>query len=438
MLIRLFGRNFRSFKNDFGLSMVAAEYSREEDLERGIFSVPIVGLDEPLRLLRAVGIYGPNASGKSSVLLAGRALNWLVSNSSQRMKPEDKIPTYEPFRLEDESSTSPVNLGCDVVCNEHVLRYEISYDSASILTEKLSLVAADGGENFLIDRPATGKVVGSIIDGSRVNRLYVTGMQPNVAVLSKLAQHGPIRGKSSVQPFYKAIQRSLRSADYSNSTDVHAVIMGHNHAGRFASDETYRKWIMNHLLKEADIGILDVHVRRDKISVHPKLKEVFEEAQGEEFPAEVLVVSFTHEGKNPHRMGFEDESAGTKKLYNIAGDWWSLAHEPGTLLADELSASLHPRLLHRLIQAVNEPPSNDVNSQLIFTTHDTGLLEGQDGSPPALRRDQVYFTQKDSDGASELYSLTEFKDDARPVHNIRKRYLSGLYNALPSVERLSL
>jgi hypothetical protein len=263
-------------------------------------------------------------------------------------------------------------------------------------------------------------------------------MQPNVAVLSKLAQHGPSSGKSSVQPYYKAIQRALRSADYSNSTVSHAVILGHNHAERFASEETYRDWIMSHLLRKADVGITDVHVRRDKISVHPKLKEVFEEAQGEDFPAEMLVVSFTHEGKNPQRMGFEEESAGTKKLFNIAGDWWSLAHEAGTLLADELSASLHPRLLHRLIQAVNEPPSREINSQLVFTTHDTGLLEGQDGSPPALRRDQVYFTQKGSDGASELYSLAEFKGDARPVHNIRKRYLSGLYNALPSVEQLSL
>ena len=75
---------------------------------------------------------------------------------------------------------------------------------------------------------------------------------------------------------------------------------------------------------------------------------------------------------------------------------------------------------------------------MIFTTHDTGLLESQDGQPPALRRDQVYFTKKDAEGATELYSLAEFKDDARPVHNIRKRYLSGLYGAIPSVEKLSL
>jgi AAA15 family ATPase/GTPase len=109
-----------------------------------------------------------------------------------------------------------------------------------------------------------------------------------------------------------------------------------------------------------------------------------------------------------------------------------------TIFADELCASLHPRLLDRLIRAVNEPPTESARSQLIFTTHDAGLLESQDGRPPALRRDQVYFTRKDAKGASEVYSLSEFKEDARPVHNIRKRYLSGLYGAIPSVEKLSL
>ena len=115
-----------------------------------------------------------------------------------------------------------------------------------------------------------------------------------------------------------------------------------------------------------------------------------------------------------------------------------MANEPVSIFVDELSASLHPRLLDRLIRAVNDASANRLRSQLVFATHDTGLLEGQDGQPPALRRDQVYFTKKDSKGETVLYSLAEFKEKARPVHNLRKRYLSGLYDAIPNVERLSL
>ncbi len=80
----------------------------------------------------------------------------------------------------------------------------------------------------------------------------------------------------------------------------------------------------------------------------------------------------------------------------------------------------------------------DRHSQLIFATYDTILMESLDGEPPAIRRDQVYFTRKKPDGATELYALAEFRGDARPVHNIRKRYLSGLYGATPLLEKLSL
>ena len=154
-------------------------------------------------------------------------------------------------------------------------------------------------------------------------------------------------------------------------------------------------------------------------------------------PDKRVVVSFVHQGKASRAVEFSDESAGTKKLFNIASDWWTLANDSVSLFADELSASLHPRLLDRLIGLLTSVRTA-ARSQVVFTTHDTGLLESQDGQPPALRRDQVYFTRKDADGASELYSLAEFREDARPVHNIRKRYLSGLYGAIPAVEKLSL
>ena len=159
---------------------------------------------------------------------------------------------------------------------------------------------------------------------------------------------------------------------------------------------------------------------------------------GFQLPDKRVVVSFVHGGKASRPVDFSHESSGTQKLFNIAPDWWTLANERVTLFADELSAGLHPRLLDRLIRAVNDAPTARVQSQLIFATHDTGLLESQDGLPPALRRDQVYFTKKDADGASELYSLAEFKNDARPVHHLRKRFVSGLYGAIPSGEKLSL
>jgi AAA15 family ATPase/GTPase len=190
------------------------------------------------------------------------------------------------------------------------------------------------------------------------------------------------------------------------------------------------------------VGIFDVLASRETVEFSEPVREFMKNfnSAGDnfKFPEKIVKVSFIHAGASDQAVEFSDESSGTKKLFNIADDWWRLANEQVTLLADELGASLHPRLLDRLVRAVNDAPAKRPRSQLIFTTHETGLLEGLDGLPPALRRDQVYFTKKNAKGVSELYSLAEFKDDARPVHNIRKRYLSGLYGAIPSVERLSL
>jgi len=367
--------------------------------------------------------------------MAAYALRWLATESSARSKPDAKIPPYEPFSLDDESGIAPIELGCDVVYKDSLLRYEITFEAKAIQGETLTILD-DKREVKLIDRYPAGEVSGKLITQSKANQLYVKEMQPNVAVLSKLAHHGPHSGRESVQPYYRAIRDATRYVDYSTAAEMHRV---GPEAERFADDAEYREWIMRQLIRAADVGISDVQTRRESFEIPDFVREQIAKIDGKvRFPDKRVVVSFVHEGSSSRPIDFSDESSGTKKLFNIAGDWWALANEPVTLFADELGASLHPRLLDRLIRAVNDASRVRARSQLVFATHDTGLLESQDGRPPALRRDQVYLTKKDAKGASELYSLTEFKEDARPVHNLRKRYSSGLYGAIPSVEKISL
>ena len=295
------------------------------------------------------------------------------------------------------------NLGCDVVHKKSLLRYEISYGAKAIRRESLTILG-ENDENKLIDRQSAGEVQGELITESAANQLYVKEMQPNVAVLSKLAQHGPHKGKESVQPYYQAIRNATLYEDYSTSSGLR-IRLGDSRDERFADDLEYRQWIMHHLIEAADIGIRGVETRRESLNLPHALRERLSKVEGGfQLPDRRVVVSFVHEGKASRPIDFSNESSGTQKLFNIASDWWRLANEPVTLLADELSASLHPRLLDRLIRAVNDAPATRVRSQLIFTTHDTGLLESQDGQPPALRRDQVYFTKKDADGASGTFS----------------------------------
>ena len=436
MLVRLFGRNFRSLKEEFSLSMVAADLTRREDRTRGTIKVDLAGAAGPLHLLRCAAIYGPNASGKSTVLTAARALNWLVTSSSQWSKPDAIIPPYEPFSLDERSRSAPILLGCDFVVDKRLARYELEFTEDAIQRELLAVFDDEGQEVKIIDRLPTGDVGGELIANSDANRLYVKEMQPNVSVVSKLGQHGPRKGPESVQPYFRAIRNATRHGDYSDSTQRQILLGGGQ--DRFADDDDYRDWIMEHLIRPADLGIRGVIARREVFNLPDEVREQITKDAGFAIPDTRVVVSFVHEGASSRPIDFNDESAGTRKLFHLGDDWWRLANDPFTLHADELGASLHPRLLERLIRAINEPASRKIKPQLVFATHDTGLQEGHDGQPPALRRDQVYFTRKDETGATELYTLSEFKEDARPVHNIRKRYLSGVYGAIPSVDKMSL
>jgi uncharacterized protein len=433
MLIRLFGSNFRSLKQPFDLNLVAADLTRKDDRHRGVIPSEVPWTDGPLTLLRTVAIFGANGSGKSTVLMAAKTLHWLATLSSSTARPDQRIAAYEPFLLDDQTKTAPIRLGCDVTFRKSILRYEIAFSEFAILEERLSLVNPKG-ETKLIDRGPNGPVKGKLISQSIVNSLYVQEMQPNVSVLSKLAQHGPAKGKESAREYFHAIRDSLLHRDY-----AYTLFAMSSHSVRFADDPTFREWIMKSLIRESDVGISDVLTRKEKFEISPAL---FEEMKHElpEFalPEHKIVVQFLHDGLSRCAIPFSDESHGTQKLFGLGGDWWKLAHEPVTMFLDELGAGLHPRLLDQMIRSLNGMSSDRVQSQLVFTTHDPGLMEGSDGSPPVLRRDQVYFTKKDSDGATELYSLTEFKDEARPVHNLRKRYLTGRYGAIPLVDSLSL
>lgn len=432
MLVTLFGQNFRSLRDPFELSMVAADLKREQDSSRGTMDVPIDGAEKPLKLLRAAAIFGPNGSGKSTVLLAARALRWLIRMSSPIGKPGVNIPPYEPFALDKQTRNAPVTLGCRVVFGRSLLTYKISFAAQAIEHELLTRHDAEG-EAVLIDRRGAN-VAGQLVENSQVNKLYVTQMQPHVAVLSKLAQHGPAERDEAARPYEQALLGAIEYEDFSDACFQRVGLPAHE---RFADESKYRNWIMRTLMKKADVGIGSVRVERKEVDIPKPLLDLAAKLGSPKLPEKQVVVSFVHEGAERQSLDFSEESAGTKKLFNIGNRWHALAHQHICLFADELTASLHPVLLRALIGAVNEA-APQMRSQLIFATHDTGLLEGQDGKAAALRRDQFYFTEKDADGASSLYPLSEFKDSARPVHNARKRYLSGLYGAVPLVERFAL
>jgi len=447
MLVRLSGTNFRSFKNAFELSALAADLDGAGDGDRGVYQARITGVDEPLRLLRVLAIYGPNASGKSSVLDAARVITWMLSDSirlDRSETDEGEIPEYAPFALNAESASADTHLACDVLHGDQILRYEVSYNQREITRESLVLYAGDT-ERVLIVREGGGDVGGELIDVSEANKLYVKAMAKNVSVVAKLARFGPTEGVEATSPFRDSLLRSLRWRSFVGSAGTSLVRFSRSGRGflassaavQFADDPSYREWVMQRVMTAADLGIKDVTVEKVEREMAGQAELPSMSVIRRSLPPGV-VVSFVHSGERAAAFEFGEESAGTIKLFSLADHLWRLSHEGGTLFADELGASLHPTLLDRIVRDVNDVDDTRHAGQLIFTSHEPGLMEGLGEQIPALRRDQVFFCEKNARGESELFGLTEFKGDARTVHNIRKRYLTGLYGALPLLQRMRL
>ena len=130
-------------------------------------------------------------------------------------------------------------------------------------------------------------------------------------------------------------------------------------------------------------------------------------------------------------FGFELESAGTRKLFEIAGPIISAINNGSVVLIDELDARLHPALVRHLVMMFNSLSQNPNNAQLICNTHDVTLLDED------IRRDQIYFLEKDEYGVSKLYSLCDFRG-IRKDSKILKQYLLGVYGALPNIKDSSI
>ena len=129
------------------------------------------------------------------------------------------------------------------------------------------------------------------------------------------------------------------------------------------------------------------------------------------------------------------ESAGTNKIFNISGPVFKVLSDGGVLVVDELDASLHPLLTLAVTKLFHSKEFNQKNAQLIFATHDTNLL-----CYGNYRRDQIYFIEKDQYGASDMYSLVEYKEEGKPVRKDRsfeKDYTEGRYGAIPVIGNLS-
>lgn len=159
-------------------------------------------------------------------------------------------------------------------------------------------------------------------------------------------------------------------------------------------------------------------------------EEIAKDLKGEKLALLYFMHSSSDNGKAVP-LGFKEESAGTRKLFALAGPWLDVLENGFVLFVDELDTSLHPHLVRFLLNMFHNPEANRHNAQLIFTTHDTTILDQR-----LMRRDQVWFIEKDAENTTRLYPLSDYKP--RKGEALQKGYLYGRYGALPFPGELRL
>jgi AAA15 family ATPase/GTPase len=193
------------------------------------------------------------------------------------------------------------------------------------------------------------------------------------------------------------------------------------------------------MVRDADLGISDIEVAEDKPSkdaMPETVRALFSEKLIREFmqspEATTLAIHTIHRSLGSEEevtFDFEDESRGTQRFFALTGPFLDALDNGWLVAVDELDCSMHPLLTRNLVKLF-QSSANKKGAQLIFTTHDTSLMD-----PELLRRDQIWITEKNAAGATELRSLYDFKEKSRSTEAFEKRYLAGRYGGIPSFGR---
>lgn len=416
MLIQFRVENHRSLRDEQILSLAATSD------RAGAHVLRIEGLSEAL--VPVVAIYGANASGKSNVLSALSFLRRAVVDSQRRWEVEGT--PQDPFRLSRKAS-EPSLYEVDIVVDGVRFRYGFQL-SATRIEEEWLFAWPHGRKAMWFEREGDRFEFGKTLHGE--NEAIRGFTRPNSLFLSAAAQNN----HTTLLPIFRyfaAWQFSLgRNPGLSHLWLL--PVIARNLGPEVGSAD--RDAILQ-LIQGADTGILDVRVEPARV------EQLALDLGGQQAqfplgsPVRTPAVLFRHRaGDDEHAwLPLASESAGTIALLELAPFILETLRSGGLLCIDELEASLHPTLALKVVRLFNDPKLNRHNAQLVFATHDTNLLGSIIGNP-ALRRDQVWFTEKDEAGGTELYPLTDFHP--RKEENLERGYLQGRYGAIPFLGEL--
>lgn len=422
MLIDFSITNYRSIRERQTLSLAASAYFKELE-ELNTFDAG-TGEKAP-RLLRSAVLYGPNASGKSTLIQALDFMQDRVLHSQKESQVGDEIDTV-PFKLSAASRADDSEF--EIAFVERGVRYEYGFRcNRQRFTEEWLYAYPQGRAQKWFHRvfdAEAGKDAykfSSLFEGDRKRQDWKDLTRSNALFLSTAIQ----LNNEQLRPVFDWFQHRLRVVASTSELNAGYTLSRCKEEGEKAKVVEF--------MNSADLSIADIRLKETPLSADllpknfPALvkDDLLQTMKGQPF----MSVKFVHEDTEtgePIEFTENEESDGTRALFAFAGPWLDVTENERVLVVDELDTSLHPLLVQHLVKRLHHTGSK---AQLIFTTHDTTLL-----SQKLLRRDQVWFMEKDASRATQLYPLSKFSP--RENEAVERGYLNGRYGGIPFLKDL--
>ncbi len=412
MLLRFRASNHLSFRGLQEVSFVASSLKERKGYLIDCAAAPNNSV------VPAAVVYGANASGKSNLIDAMQTMCAMVLRSHTRGDPGGGV-ARQPFRLDPACLQAATQFDIDFVAEGTRYHYGFKASDKAFVSEWLD-VYPKAHRRLAFARDSSEFAIGRWLKGQNSSIAKLT--RPNSLFLSAAAQNGHEQ-LSKVFAYFRSIQIVRDIA-----------VPGTELWTRLAGEEPDRRVIA--FLGRLGTGVGDFRRSEAKNSeLFLKLVRPMAAAAGESTDVflEKLgtdgfepVVELVHRGRDnePISLDLDRESAGTRRLLAVMGIVYRSLDEGTPVLMDELDASLHTHASEAVLRLFCSEQSNPRGAQLLATTHDTNLMRSS-----SLRRDQLWFTQKDADGSTQIYPLTDFK--TRRSDNFELGYLQGRYGAVP-------
>lgn len=423
MILRFGVENFRCFRDRVELSFVSTA-RRDEPSHR----IEAVGTSHGV--LPVIGLWGANASGKSSVLWALREMSALVERSFVSFTPTQSLP-WVPFRMAKGDGDPPTTVDVDVLVDgrrhhygfrwrEHGIVEEWLYDWPNTRRRLLFHRGAEGAGSWKLS-PALGATRQRIAEATRANALF----------LSTAAQHN----HAGLSPVAAALGRGIQTHADPGLSDAQWPVFPPDAA---ILNARHRETVVR-LLRAADLGVFDFRVDEHTGPTYPQALNAILEAvrqstdplkrSGEAQEASPPQWHALHLQHGPTADTWELppllESLGTKRILRRLNDVLTHLATGGLWLVDEIDTNLSPGLASALVGLYTDPHANPKGAQLLFTTHDTELLS-------ALRTDEVVLVDKDASGVARLTPASDYRQ-VRTRDDLRAAFRQGRIGGVPAL-----